>query len=511
MNIVGYGRVSTEKDDQVNSLKSQIDFFSEYAKKTGDNLVHVYADEGISGTKTRNRKEFLRMMKDAERGLFEALVVKDISRLARNTVDLLQSVRKLKMLGIDVRFINANMTSMGDSEFVLTIFGALAQEESANTSKRVKFGKKINAKKGRVPNIVYGYDKIQGDYFSLKINEREAKIVQQIFSWYVNDGYGSAKISIMLNNKGVKTKRGYGWSQNAVKRILSNKLYIGQVINGKEEVKNFLTGERVNNDEDDWIVTNRPELKIISPQLFETAQNILESRKHTFKVDHERHSNVHLFSTLIKCKECGWSFRRSTRTFKNTYVKWVCSKHNGRGAETCPNKITVDETELIENLEKYFLQLIQNKQWVSNYIVARFQQVYKDKDENIESLEDIDNRIAKLSHNRQKYFDMYTDDLISREELKSKVSIINNEIQQLENDSKLLSRNIMKRDCLEESINKTFKELENLTDLSGVNNAQLKRVIKKIEADKQGNVEIYLKLMDDIGLNETVLINDDCT
>ena len=167
MNIAAYCRVSTDKEDQLNSLEAQKEFFSEYTKRTGDNLVRLYAAEGISGTKIKNRKEFLRMMADAEHGLFDMVVVKDISRFARNTVDLLQNVRKLKALGIETQFLTANMTSMGNSEFVLTIFGALAQEESANTSKRVKFGKKMNAEKGRVPNIVYGYDKTIGDYFNL--------------------------------------------------------------------------------------------------------------------------------------------------------------------------------------------------------------------------------------------------------------------------------------------------------------------------------------------------------
>ena len=121
------------------------------------------------------------MMADAERGLFDMVVVKDISRFARNTVDLLESVRRLKTLGIEVQFLTANMTNMGGSEFVLTVMGALAQEESANMSKRVKFGKKMNAEKGRVPNIVYGYDKIKGEYFSLLINQEEAAVVRQIF------------------------------------------------------------------------------------------------------------------------------------------------------------------------------------------------------------------------------------------------------------------------------------------------------------------------------------------
>lgn len=147
MNIAAYCRVSTDKADQLNSLEAQKEFFSEYTKRTGDTLVRLYADEGISGTKIKNQKEFLRMMTDAEHGLFDMVVVKDISRFARNTVDLLQNVRKLKSLGIETQFLTTNMTSMGNSEFVLTIFGALAQEESANTSKRVKFGKKMNAEK----------------------------------------------------------------------------------------------------------------------------------------------------------------------------------------------------------------------------------------------------------------------------------------------------------------------------------------------------------------------------
>lgn len=178
MNIAVYCRVSTDKEDQLNSLEAQKGFFAEYTKRTGDTLVGLYADEGISGTKIKNRKEFLRMMKDAQQGLFDLVVVKDISRFARNTVDLLQNVRKLKALGIETQFLTANMTSMGNSEFVLTIFGALAQEESANTSKRVKFGKKMNAEKGRVPNIVYDYDKIIGDYFHLTINQAEAETIK---------------------------------------------------------------------------------------------------------------------------------------------------------------------------------------------------------------------------------------------------------------------------------------------------------------------------------------------
>ena len=503
MNIAAYCRVSTDKSDQLNSLETQKEFFLEYTKRTGDNLIKLYADEGISGTKIKNRKEFQRMLADAEKGLFDMVVVKDISRFARNTVDLLQSVRKLKSLGIETQFLTANMTSMGNSEFVLTIFGALAQEESANTSKRIKFGKKMNAEKGRVPNIVFGYDKTIGDYFKLSINENEAKAIRQIFQWYIEEGYGGSKIANMLNERGIKTKRGNNWSQNAVCRILTNEIYTGKIINGKEEIADFLTGQRTQKDESEVHVTMRPELRIIEEDVFDKAQDILTGRHDSFKITHERQSNKYLFSTLIKCKECGWSFRRTVRQYKNTYVRWVCSGHNGKGADSCPNAVTVDEEELIQALQEYFQEILSKKKKVINYVIKEFQRVYKAKDENIEYEKQLN------AKSREKYMDMYTDDLISREELNEKIGGMRKEIERLENELKMVSYHLTKGEQLEAILNSTFKQLEDITDVHEMTNAQLKRLINKIEVDKDGNVDIYLHLIGDLGLDETVLIEGD--
>ena len=506
MNIAAYCRVSTDKEDQLNSLETQKEFFLEYTKRTGDNLIKLYADEGISGTKIKNRKEFQRMLADAEKGLFDMVVVKDISRFARNTVDLLQSVRKLKSLGIETQFLTANMTSMGNSEFVLTIFGALAQEESANTSKRIKFGKKMNAEKGRVPNIVYGYDKTIGDYFNLSINEEEAKVIRQMYKWYTEEGFGGAKIANMLNERGVKTKRGNNWSQNSVCRILTNEIYTGKIINGKEEVSDFLTGQRKEKDESEWLVTIRPELRIIEDETFDRAQEILKGRHDSFKMTHERQSNKHLFSTLIKCKDCGWSFRRTVRQYKNTYIRWVCSGHNGRGADSCPNAITVDEEELIQVLQEYFQDVLSKKKKVIDYVIKEFQRVYKAKDENVEYEKELTTELSRLRKAREKYMDMYTDDLISREELNEKIGGMRKEIDRLENELKMVSYNLTKGEQLEAILNSTFKEMEDITDVHEMTNTQLKRLINKIEVDKDGNVDIYLRLIGDLGLDETVLI-----
>lgn len=511
MNIAAYCRVSTDTSDQLNSLETQKRFFTEYTEKHGHNLVKLYADEGISGTKIRNRKQFQQLLEDAKHGIFDMVVVKDISRFARNTVDLLQSIRTLKALGIETTFLTANMTVLGQSEFVLTIFGALAQEESANTSKRVKFGKKMNAEKGRVPNIVYGYDKTIGEYFDMQINQSEAKTVKQIYDWYTKEGHGAARIANMLNERGCKTKRNCSFSQNAICRILTNELYTGKIINGKQEVTDFLTGVREAKEVSEWLVTDRPDLRIIEPEQYDKVQQILTDRHGAFQMKRERQSNKYLFSTLIKCKECGWSFRRSVRTYKNTYIRWVCSGHNGKGAGNCANAITIDEEDLIQALEEYFAEIMKSKKNAVNYVVKEFTKAYKAKDENENYEKELKDNLAKLKRMRQKYMDMYTDDLISREELNEKIGGTKAEIEKIENDLKLVEYNIDKGDQLEHIIKRTFKNIEEIVSVRDMTNEQLKQIIQKIEVDKSGNVDIFLRLFGDLGLDDTILISDDHT
>ena len=511
MNMVGYCRVSTDKSDQLNSLESQKRFFEEYAKKNNYNLVRIYADEGITGTRTRNRKEFLQLMRDAEHGLFEMVVVKDIARFARNTVDLLNNTRQLKALDIETLFVTSNMTVLGNSEFVLTIFGALAQEESANTSKRVKFGKKLNAEKGRVPNFVFGYDKTKGDYFNLTINENEAATVRRIFDMYINQGYGAAKIANTLNEEKIKTKRNNAWSQVTIASVLKNELYTGRIINGKEEVKDFLTGVRKAKDPSEWLVVDKPELRLISDEVFQKAQDTLTSRLEAFNVTRTRESNKHLFSTLIKCTECDWSFRRDVRKYKNTYIYWICSGRNSKGADSCCNKVKLDEAELISALREYLTTILSQRAGVINHVIKEFTKVYKNKDENEGYENELLDNLAKLNKTRQKYMDMYDDDLISRDEMREKMKTINAEIEKLEGTLKLVSYNLNKIDQLEEVLATTFKNVEDIIAMEEVSNAQLKRIIKKITVNCEGKVDIYLHLFNDIGFDENFLITNNHT
>lgn len=173
------------------------------------------------------------------------------------------------------------------------------------------------------------------------------------------------------------------------------------------------------------------------------------------------------------------------------------------------NAVTVDEEELIRALQKYFQEILSKKKKVINYVIKEFQRVYKAKDENIEYEKQLNTELNKLRKSHEKYMDMYTDDLISREELNEKIGGMRKEIERLENELKMVSYHLTKGEQLEAILNSTFKQLEDITDVHEMTNAQLKRLINKIEVDKDGNVDIYLRLIGDLGLDETVLIEGD--
>ena len=170
------------------------------------------------------------------------------------------------------------------------------------------------------------------------------------------------------------------------------------------------------------------------------------------------------------------------------------------------NAVTVDEEELIRALQEYFQEILSKKKKVINYVIKEFQRVYKAKDENIEYEKQLNTELNRLRKSREKYMDMYTDDLISREELNEKIGGMRKEIERLENELKMVSYHLTKGEQLEAILNSTFKQLEDITDVHEMTNAQLKRLIQKIEVDKEGNVDIYLRLIGDLGLDEAVLI-----
>ena len=511
MKIAAYCRVSTEKEAQIDSLEKQIEFFNEFTQKNGYELYKLYADEGISGKQIKNRKQFLEMMKDAKAKKFERVIVKDVSRFARNTVDLLQSIRELKSYGIQVDFLNNGEVMEGGSEFILTILGAMAQQESANMSKRVKFGKDITAKKGRVPNLVFGYDKIPGEKYTLKINEEEAKIVKEIFESYVYKGMGTTKIAWELNDRGIRTKKTKSkWVQTSIVRMLKNPIYTGRVTNKKSEITDFITGSRKDLPEEDWIVADKPEMRIISDELFNRTQEILEQRSNEFKLKSKREKTEYVFSTLIYCKHCGYSFRRIKRKYTDDgpeYIRWVCSGRNSMGVNHCPNTTVIDEEELLNAIKEYLKSIISNKKNFMKAVEKEFEKITALRENNERSEESLLKEIEKVTVKKQKYMEMFQNEVINMQELKQYTNPLNEDISRLERELKLITSEIKEKDVLEKELTKTIRTVDDILNNDTITNAMLKTIIDVIEVDSEGNVEIRLKLLDEIGTNPTVITN----
>lgn len=495
MNIAAYCRVSTDKDEQLASLANQKEFFIEYAKRNGHTLFRLYADEGITGTSLKKRDAFNRLMYDARCGFFQAVVVKDISRLARNTVDFLISIRELKSIGINVIFLNANMDSMGDSEFILTLFSAMAQEESSNLSKRTKFGKRLNAEKGRVPQKLFGYDRI--DNFTLAVNLEEARIVRKIFNLYNEKGLGCRTISIILNRDGDKTKYGNEWNARGVRRILVNPIYSGILVNHKYEIEDFLTGKQVTIPVEEQFRHERPEWAVVSPEVFQKAQNIMASRR--IKYDsgepfrEARYSGKHLFSTLIKCEHCGRSFTRKTYTYVNTRVYWRCVTNDQYTAERCDNNVVLNEPDLIWELRQYFSSLISDKEAFVASVLTDLEQKIPKKDDPVQSKREIESKRKKLLSKKERYQEMYVNDLITLSELKAKLASIIEDIQSVELDLELIEQAVQNCNNTEQLIRRYTEEINRFLELETITNPDMRRVLDHICVNRDGNVRIVLK------------------
>lgn len=506
MRIAAYCRVSTDREEQKDSLAHQKEFFLEYAEKNGCDLVRLYADEGISGTSLKKRVEFQRLMRDAQLGLFEMVVVKDISRVARNTVDFLQSIRRLKASGINVVFITANMTSLGDSEFILTIFGAMAQEESGNLSKRVKWGKKVNAKKGRVPQRIFGYDRM--DNFTLQIDPTEADVVRKIFRMYLKEGAGCRSISLALNAEGAKTKFGCEWNARGVRRVLTNPIYCGHYVNNKYEVEDFLTGRQIRLPAEQNFHHDRPDWAIVTVDEFRRAQIQIEERRGKYKTfdghsTDSRYSTKHLFSTLIKCEHCGRSFCRRTYTYVNTREYWVCSTNSQYTARRCDNLVKIEEVELLREIRSYFSSLIRDKDRFVQGILSEVNSRRCGAQEQA-GPEDVEKSRNRLLRKKSRYQEMYANDVMTMAELKEKTARIDEELAELDDSSRRLRGSTAAAQSSGNAVSSYEMEIQRFLALETAANPDLRKIVDHIGVNKDGTVRIVLKKLEDLGPCQTL-------
>lgn len=329
--VCAYCRVSTDSREQQNSFTAQTAYYEEMINGRSDwQYVGIYADEARSGTKLQRRDDFLRMMKDCEAGKIDMIITKSITRFARNTVDSIKAIRKLKLLGIAVFFEKENINTLSESsEMLLTILSSLAQGESESTSTNNKWAAVKRFQEGTfiVSTPAHGYTNVEGE---LVIDEQEAETVRFIFKEYLN-GKGSYVIARELTEKGIQTVRGAEkWSDGVVKEILQNPVYTGNLILQKTYSAEVVPFKRKKNKGElpQYFISKNHE-PIISMEEAEAVKEIYEYRRKQMKFDGTKSQNRYAYSSKIICGECGGVFRRQKIYIGKPYekVQWCCIKH----------------------------------------------------------------------------------------------------------------------------------------------------------------------------------------
>ena len=323
--VAAYCRVSTNSADQLNSYTRQIKVYTDIITKRRDwELVEIFADEGVSGMKADNRKEFQRMIKMCETHQIDLILVKSVSRFGRNVKETLEYTRKLKLLGVGVQFEKEGIytLSLGD-EMLLNIFTAIAQEESKALSQNLRLSivKRMELGEFVDPNPPYGYRFIDKQ---LVIYEPEAQLIRQIFDMYLC-GCSSMEIARELNGKGVPTKeRAKEWTAKQIRYMLSNERYVGDSLYQKtysETIVPFKSHR--NRGEEDQFYAKDTHPAIIEGDIFGAVQELLQKRKVKFVSDRQT-TNRYPLSGMIRCTECGASF---IRRIVSSSIKWGCSEH----------------------------------------------------------------------------------------------------------------------------------------------------------------------------------------
>ena len=339
--VAAYARVSSGKDAMLHSLAAQVEYYSNYIRHhPGWEYVGVYADEAKTGTKD-SREQFQRLLTDCKSGKIDHIITKSISRMARNTVTLLETIRELKSMGISVYFEEQNIdTGTDDGELMLSILASYAQEESLSASENQKWRVRQNFENGQPwRGFMLGYRYKDGQYI---VVPEEAEIVQSIYADFL-DGKGVIAIMKRLNEEGILTQQGFTWHKSAITRILKNYAYTGNLLLQTKFRENHLTKRTLVNRGQlpQYHATDTHE-PIIDIGTYNLVQ--LEMHRRAQKHGKPQAAGKYPFSGIITCAECGKHYRRKVTA---TGPVWICSTYNTHGKAVCPSK-AIPESTLME-------------------------------------------------------------------------------------------------------------------------------------------------------------------
>lgn len=506
--VVAYCRVSTDKEDQANSLKNQKQYFETLINNNNEwEFSGLFADEGISGTATKKRDEFNRMIAMSKTNSFDIIVTKSVSRFARNVEDCIHYVKDLKSRNIEIRFITDNINTFdNDSDLRLGIMSTLAQDESRQTSERVLLGQKVSMKNGVVfGRNMLGYNIENGKMY---INKEEAPIIERIFNKYLIEGKGTHIIAKELQEEGIKTKNGGNkWNNASIYKILKNEKYCGDLIQQKTYTTDYLTHQKkYNKGEKEFIKIENHHEAIISKEMFLQTQEEIKRRKEMCNADGSKHSNRYALSGKIKCGCCGSTYvggDNRKRKDGTTRKSWKCyekhkygKKHiNSQGDYIGCNNSNVNN-EIVLTICNKLLKKISQKD--KDEIIKNTLKVISSTLKNSCSLDDVEQKLTqkkeKLETQKRKAIRLCIEGLITESELKQQKADIENELH-------LVNQNltvIKEKQSLSKNKDKLLQEittfLNKFFEFNTISNEEIfKQVIEKVVVKSKTEFDIYIR------------------
>ena len=486
LRVVIYARVSTDHLEQKNSLANQIEYFKKYIRNNINwQYIYSYVDVGITGTSDLKRVNFMKMIADSKKDKFDLIVTKEISRFSRNTLDSIKYTRELLQNGVAVYFVNDNINTLSpDSELRLTIMASLAQDEVRRLSERIRFGMNRAIEKKQVlgNNSLYGYykDRVNNKFV---VNEKEGIIVKKVYELYVIDKLSISKIVKILKNDGVKSSLGNDFSVSSISRMIENPKYKGYYCGRKTKIKDYMTKKVEYLDKSKWVVCENKEKipPIVTEELWNLANSRLSKRKENYKRN-TSNKVEHLYSGKIFCGNDQTVFYRRYFKRNKSDATWVCLTHL-KSSDKCSvsnlreselNEIFADVVEILKITPDNLIQIMLDK----------YKELYKRnliKNKNIVKIKRLKKEISKL-------LNLYTYDVISKDEL---MKMINDK------KSKLIASTKASKQKFDINNIKSFLEKNITEDI--IRTFLIKEILEKILVQNINNrivLDIYLNCID---------------
>lgn len=494
-----YARVSTDKDDQLNSLENQQNYFEEMiAENKNWTLVRGYIDEGISGTAVKHRDSFLKMIEDATLGKIDLILTKEISRFSRNTVDSIKYTEYLLKNGVIVYFLSDNLnTIQEDAEFRLTIMSSLAQDEVRKLSERVKFGVNRMIKDGKlIGGNLTGYFKKNGRY---EINPKEAPLIEYLFTTYASGSIGLKKIGEELATMGYLNSKGQPYSQTSLAKFLTNPRYKGYYTARLTEVEDYKTHKKKKVPKEKQVIYKDERIPaIVSEELWDKANLLHEKRKKLpsrHVLNAEEHIKKYKYSCKLYCKDCGAVFIRNGGSNRANNPVWACRTYKVDGVSKCASP-NIKESYLDKVFIDLFTNFVKNKKQYITLVLNEYRNIIESYSSDFD-IEEVNSKITSIEKQKDKLLDLSIKGMIDDFEFKKRNDKFNVELfnlqKQLDDHSQSdLEEERLKRklETIENSLNTKLDIKENLAYL--INLLVEKVEVEKINGDRKNiRLKVY--------------------